>query len=161
VTVRETTEEDAPAVAAVAARSYRFAFEGAVPEAALERAARPPADDPDATTLVAERDGAVVGYAVVRRSRDPGADAETGELHALYVDPDEIGTGVGRALDAAARERLRRDGFRQATLWVLATNERARRFYRAAGWRPDGVTRIIVVDGRELPHERWAIGLDT
>lgn len=29
-------------------------------------------------------------------------------------------------------------GYRQAALWVLERNERARSFYGAHGWRPDG-----------------------
>ena len=35
---------------------------------------------------------------------------------------------------AGAEERLRGLGFRRAELWVLVGNERARRFYEAAGW---------------------------
>jgi hypothetical protein len=32
--------------------------------------------------------------------------------------------------------------FAEAVLWVLGTNERARRFYEAAGWEPDGNTKV-------------------
>lgn len=52
------------------------------------------------------------------------------------------GTGRGRALLAAAEERLRGDGFDEAVLWVLAGNDRARRFYEAAGWAHDGSVRV-------------------
>ena len=37
-----------------------------------------------------------------------------------------------------AEESLRESGFPQALLWVLAGNERAERFYEAAGWERDG-----------------------
>ena len=35
---------------------------------------------------------------------------------------------------------LREDGFTEATLWTFTANERAIRFYTAAGWTPDGAT---------------------
>jgi ribosomal protein S18 acetylase RimI-like enzyme len=41
---------------------------------------------------------------------------------------------VGRALLERGEESLRRSGFSAALLWVLDGNERAIRFYEAAGW---------------------------
>ena len=41
----------------------------------------------------------------------------------------------------AALGRLAEAGFHQATLWVLDTNVRARRFYEAAGWSADGTVK--------------------
>ena len=54
-------------------------------------------------------------------------------LNALYVLPEYWDSGLGhRLLAAAGRPRL---------LWVLAANDRGRRFYERHGWRPDGVER--------------------
>jgi ribosomal protein S18 acetylase RimI-like enzyme len=39
---------------------------------------------------------------------------------------------------AAAEQRLAQREFAEAVLWVFVGNERAARFYRAAGWRRDG-----------------------
>ncbi|HEY2802789.1 MAG TPA: GNAT family N-acetyltransferase, partial [Actinomycetota bacterium] len=50
-------------------------------------------------------------------------------------------TGVGRALMSAAIEFAQNSGYRELTLWVLERNDRARRFYEAAGLRPDGATK--------------------
>lgn len=61
-----------------------------------------------------------------------------GELYAIYVDPSSWGHGAGRALIESAEASLRESGFPQAILWVLRGNERAERFYRAAGWAQDG-----------------------
>ncbi|MGY1603500.1 N-acetyltransferase family protein [Geodermatophilus sp. SYSU D00815] len=69
---------------------------------------------------VAERAGAVVGFAAVDGTW----------LEQLYVDPDAWGTGVGRTLLDAVRT-ARPQGLR---LHVFARNERARRFYEAAGF---------------------------
>ena len=57
--------------------------------------------------LVAEEVGRVVGFAVVGPAQDPEG---AGELYAINVDPDHWGTGVGRALLAAARAEPTRLG---------------------------------------------------
>ena len=64
--------------------------------------------------------------------------ASAGELYAIYVLPTSWGTGAGRALIQRTEESLRSAGFGEAILWVLEGNERAERFYRAAGWEQDG-----------------------
>lgn len=53
---------------------------------------------------VADRDGRVVGFSVTQ----PGANGAT-ELDGLFVEPDEMGHGVGRALvlDAIVSARAR------------------------------------------------------
>ena len=71
-------------------------------------------------------------------SRDEGAEQE-GELYAIYLHPTPLGQrdrpGAARS---GRRSRCASSGFRRALLWVLDGNERAERFYRAAGWEQDG-----------------------
>ncbi|WP_430787700.1 hypothetical protein [Actinoplanes sp. G11-F43] len=48
-----------------------------------------------------------------------------------------------------------------AILWVLESNARARRFYEAAGWVPDGAVKVDSSRGfpmREVRCRRTAIG---
>ena len=49
----------------------------------------------------------------------------------------------------AARDRLVEAGFKRASLWVLDTNDRARRFYQADGWQADGASKVD--DSRGFP----------
>ena len=93
-----------------------------------------------------------VGFVAVGLSRDSGGD---GELYAIYVLPEQWGTGVGRALIEAGEERLRELGHGHASLWVLEANPRARRFYEAAGWSTDGTTRPIEIFGILVPEIRY------
>lgn len=88
-------------------------------------------------TWVIDRDGTITGWTTFGRSRDADASAAEGELWSIYVDPDRIGTGDGRALEQRATERLRELGYRAATLWVMAYNDRALAFYARRGWEPD------------------------
>ncbi|TML89842.1 MAG: GNAT family N-acetyltransferase [Actinobacteria bacterium] len=90
--------------------------------------------------IVATGDGGVpVGMA--RYGPDPD-DGGRGHLFSLYVDPDAAGAGVGRTLMGHVAAQLGAAGFTTATLWVFAANERAIRFYRAAGWEPTGEERV-------------------
>lgn len=133
--VRDATEDDLEALAAI----YRAA-EGSV-RAALgagevsgddvlvawlgERMAARAASEV-ARWLVAVEHGERVGYVEL---------APPDELAAIYVAPAHWGTGVARALHAAAIDHLRACGAAAAHLWVLEGNARARRFYEREGWR--------------------------
>ena len=162
VTVRSATVGDAPALGRVHVRAWRAAYRGQMPDDYLdglrpqdraanwERGLRRDRDrDP---ILVAEREGRVVGFAVVRAADDPEG---AGELAAINVDPDHWGTGAGRALLAAANAELVRLGFEEAVLWVLPGNHRARRFYEVAGWVADGAERTEEVMGVVVAEVRY------
>jgi GNAT superfamily N-acetyltransferase len=104
---------------------------------------------------VAVSGGTVVGFSYV----GPSPTAGVRELYAIHVDPDLVGTGVGRLLMADA---LRHLGAR-AVLWVLEGNTRARAFYEKGGWRPDGETREAPMGGEVTQQVRYTrqIGPDT
>jgi ribosomal protein S18 acetylase RimI-like enzyme len=162
VTIRAATPADAPAMGRVHVRAWQAAYRGQMPddyldglrpadrqahwEGALRR------DDLRGALLVAERDGEVVGFAVVGPSRDPEG---AGELYVLNLDPDHWGTGAGRALLAAAQAELDRQGFAETVLWVLVGNARARRFYEIAGWTADGAERSSEVFGVSVSEVRY------
>lgn len=152
--IRSGTANDADAVARIHVEAWRAAYAHALPAEGLaglsveQRAGLHRRSPP----IVAERDGEIVGFVGVGRSRDDDAD---GEVYAIYVRPDLWGTGVGRELIAAGEERLREQGHREAILWVLEDNPRAQRFYWAAGWRADGTSRPIEVFGVEVPEVRF------
>ncbi|HYY80155.1 MAG TPA: GNAT family N-acetyltransferase [Actinomycetes bacterium] len=161
-TIRRASVEDAAAIGAVHVRAWQAAYRGQMPDGYLDglrasdRAdgwARSLARErDDARVLVAERDGAVVGFAVVGPAQDP---AGLGELYAINVDPDRWGGGAGRALLEAAQASLAALGHAEAVLWVLPGNRRARRFYERAGWSADGAERTQEVQGVVVDEVRY------
>jgi L-amino acid N-acyltransferase YncA len=62
--------------------------------------------------LVAERDGAVIGYAYAAIFRDRAAYRYSAE-NSVYVRPDAIGGGIGQALLGALMEAAAASGFRR------------------------------------------------
>jgi ribosomal protein S18 acetylase RimI-like enzyme len=152
--IRPGTPEDAEALARVHVETWQVAYAHALPEDRLRTLSV--ADRADmhrrSPPLVAEVDGAVVGFVAVGPTHDEIGD---GELYAIYVHPDHWGTGVGRALIEAGEKRLRELGHRDAHLWVLEDNPRARRFYEAAGWSTDGTQRQIQAFGFVLDEVRY------
>jgi GNAT superfamily N-acetyltransferase len=96
-------------------------------------------EDPDAFVLVAEIDGALVGYALVT-FHDADDSHRTGdrfaELQSLLVLDDHRGEGIGSALLHAVYERVRARGAEEMIIGVLATNDRVRRLYEREGFTP-------------------------
>lgn len=153
-------------VATIQVHGHRFAYAGILPQPASteEWIARRTeawrtqlASDDARHTFVAERERAI-GFVTVGPAEEPQL-AGIGKLFALYLEPDVIGRGVGRALCERGVVELRAGGFAEAILWVLEENERARRFYERAGWSFDGARNDHVRDG-QLRHElRYRRGL--
>jgi GNAT superfamily N-acetyltransferase len=150
--VRRAATADVAGVAKVQVATWQAAYRSVLPDAYLdaltpersqvgwERVVAASSEGSRSTILVAAaKPGEVVGFVHSRSSRDDDADPlHVGEVVAIYVLPSAWSTGVGRQLMTAAEEWLRANDFSEATLWVLRENQRARRFYEAAGWAADG-----------------------
>lgn len=99
--------------------------------------------NPDARTLVAVVDGAVVGTltAIVdRHLAGPAAPSgRTGWIQGVFVAPSARGRGLAARLTAAAEEWLRG---RDARTVVLASTPAAEALYRGRGYQQDGETHF-------------------
>jgi ribosomal protein S18 acetylase RimI-like enzyme len=92
-------------------------------------------------------------------SNSDGGPRSVGEVMTLYLDPTAWGRRLGELLLASAVEQLQRDGYRAATLWVLETNARARRFYERLGWAPDGAVKLHDWKAFVATDVRYRLGL--
>jgi GNAT superfamily N-acetyltransferase len=141
--IRPATEADARALAEIQARGWRHAYADIVePDRMPDPAEAYPrwrerVADPAIGAIVCEVDGTVAGFATFGASRDAGADARTGELYAIYVEPSAQGAGAGTRLLAAAVDGLRARGYADAMLWTLQGNGLAQAFYERHGWTLD------------------------
>ena len=106
--------------------------------------------------LVAAGDDGICGFSSFGPTRDEDLDPDrVAEVRAIYLAPRSMGQGIGRALMTASIERLILLGFEQVALWVLDVNERARRFYEIAGFRPDGASKVDDRDELSLAELRY------
>jgi L-amino acid N-acyltransferase YncA len=168
IDVRSAADSDIEAMAAIYIEAARAGWARILGTSNLE-ALEPPVDrlraefastDARQHVLVAEKEGRVIAFAVVRQSRDEDAHgAEVGELEQFYSAPAVWGEGAGRKVMAAALGALRESGFTEATLWVAEENHRPRRIYEVAGWRYDGVTREQPWRGGSVRDLRYRIKL--
>jgi GNAT superfamily N-acetyltransferase len=132
--LREAVPDDLPAIASVVVAAGQAAWGHIGPVDRLESpvsdwAPRLAAAE---TALVGVSDaGEVIGFAF----------AGDCELQFLHTHPRVWGSGVGRALLAAAEDGLRESGCEEAVLYTEERNHRALRVYAAAGWHPDGPVR--------------------
>ncbi|MCZ7416259.1 MULTISPECIES: GNAT family N-acetyltransferase [unclassified Streptomyces] len=164
--IREMCRDDVDAVADLRVRGWQTAYAGILPQPHLDamsveedaRRRREAFAGPRsrAVQLVADDGTGAVGWAAYGPYRGTPPEPDTGELYALYVRPELVGTGVGRALVEAVHTGLWRDeGWAGCALWVLRDNARARRFYEAAGYRPDGAVQAESYEGREVAEVRY------
>lgn len=145
--LRPGTAADAHGLAEVFIAAWRDAYPGVVDDeilAALDHntIAAWLAEEVAASgiTIVAEAaDRSIAGF--IRFGEDPDGSPD-GYVDSLYVHPRAGGRGIGRRLLEHALGALRVAGYHAVTLWVFEANERARRFYAAAGFVPDGSRRV-------------------
>jgi ribosomal protein S18 acetylase RimI-like enzyme len=166
--VRPATLADADGIGLVHVRSWQSAYQGKMPQSYLDdldparrseiwrRVLRQGDPSRDGVLVTETEGGGIAGFASFGPSRDDDTDPRmTGQVYAIYAHPDAWGTGAGRALMSSAVAELARLGYADAVLWVLDTNDRARRFYAIAGWQEDGARQTDGTRGFDITELRY------
>lgn len=149
VAVRAAHPGEAAALSALALRSKgSWGYDEAFMEACRADLTVPAADCDGVGVRVAERDGALLGFARVTGSPPAGVLAD------LFVEPSAIGTGVGRLLLADALARAAERGFDALD---LDSDPHAEPFYLSAGAVRIGTSPSASVPGRVLPRLRMRV----
>lgn len=146
--IRAARPEDAASLAELAARTFRDTYgpsnlaedvEAYLAEHMGAGYAERELEDPRLTTLLAEADGRLVGYAVLRAAPAPPciAGRQPIEIARFYVDRAWHGRGVAQALMAAT---IRAAGPAVDVVWLVVwqQNGRAIAFYRQCGFEVAG-----------------------
>jgi diamine N-acetyltransferase len=170
ITTRRATAADAAELHDVAARTFALAcppgtlqsdIDAFIATHLTEANFEEYLKDDDRILLLAEADGAPVGYAMlvsgpitdpdVRAVVDPGTSIE---LSKFYVLADSHGSGVAGALMAATLAEAAASGAANCWLGVNQQNARAGRFYEKSGFTVRGTKRFKVGEEWHDDHVR-------
>ncbi len=133
-----------PLLSALCLRSKSvWGYDAAFLEACRAELTIHPSELTSTELCVAEHDGALVGVAQVAVADD------VADLQKMFVEPDTIGVGIGRALFAWALEAARRLGARRLT---IDADPGAVGFYRKMGAIDCGSAPSGSIPGRSLPR---------
>lgn len=166
VSIRPGRPDEAEAIARTHVAVWQTAYRGLLPDEMLDGLRyedRVPGwqrvlNDPANLVLVAEFAGDVVGFLASARCFDDES-GQTGELDAIYILDAFAGQGIGAQFVAHSDQWMREQGYTRAVLWVLPTNDRARRFYESHGWRDDEAEKTLHTHGGSVPARRYAKSL--
>ncbi|MFE2881503.1 GNAT family N-acetyltransferase [Streptomyces sp. NPDC059272] len=165
VQIRPMTLADCDRVSEIRVLGWQFAYRGLMPQSFLDalsakadaerRRARLLEGDGSVLNLVATVADEIVGWAALGPYRDDELRTKDAELYAIYLDPEHVGTGAGRALMREGLRRCAALGHERIYLWVVRGNARARRFYERAGFWADGAEEPYEVAGVLVPELRY------
>jgi L-amino acid N-acyltransferase YncA len=150
-TIRDATEQDAEACAAIYApyvtdTAVTFEYE---PPTTAEMARRIAAAQQLHAWLVLEDDGRVVGYAYAGPYKERAAYRWSAEV-SVYLEQGHGRRGGGRALYEALFDRLAARGYRTVVAGMTLPNDASEGLHRAMGFEPVGTWRRI-----GWKHGRW------
>jgi GNAT superfamily N-acetyltransferase len=155
--------EDAAAIAALHASSWRATYRGMLPDAFLDGQldenrrvlwqerlmAAPPARP---IVIKAVEEGSLVGFGCVILAPDNMQDALLDNLH---VVPGRTGKGIGTGLLHEARQRAAAASRQRLEVWVLEANAGARRFYERLGATAVERQMVEVIPEVLVPEVRY------
>jgi L-amino acid N-acyltransferase YncA len=151
--VRAATDADAEALAAIYGDAVLHGFgtfEEVPPSPADMDGRRRAVQDQGLPYLVAEADGAVLGFAYAAPFRPRAAYRYTLE-DSVYVAPEGQGKGVGKAVLSAVIAECERLGVRQLVAVVGdSLNAASIGLHRALGFEPAGIHKSV-----GFKHGRW------
>ncbi len=160
--IRSANPEDAAAIAHVHVASWRVTYSGIIPERYLADL-----DETDftrcwsewleggkpVTICVAEREGALVGFAAGGPIRKPVSHCDS-EIYSIYLLPVAQRIGLGRRLVSCIEEKLLKQGQSNLLAWVLRDNP-ATSFYQRLGGQLVAEASVEI-GGVHLPEVAFA-----
>lgn len=129
-------EQPSPAESPVSPASRR-------PETAGEGGLAANIEDEDSIVIVAEEDGAVVGFAQAFLVEGPET---VGRIEWIHVHPDHRGSGVGSSLLDRAEDELVDAGAGRVEGRVLIANQAGTEFYERRGYEEGPTRRLSLGD---------------
>ncbi|AFY52636.1 acetyltransferase [Rivularia sp. PCC 7116] len=168
MTIRTAILEDVKDIAEIHVKSWQKVYKCLIPQSYLnnlsiskrEKSWQNILTNSQTHTIVQKIDDLVVGFANFGQTRDRDKDSKiTGEITSIYINPEYWRKGLGTEFVEFIFKDMRNQQFTQITLWVLDTNQIARKFYEKMGFQPDGATKTDVRENFQIREIRYLINL--
>lgn len=132
-----TPTDDKMTISRIYEESWKYTYKGIIPQDYLESIPEgrwvANLENSNWSTLVCVDNGRIVGTSSFCKSRF-NQFTGWGEIISIYLLPDYMGRGFGKALFDSVIVELKNMGYRNIFLWVLEENLRARKFYEKEGF---------------------------
>ena len=150
--------DDRMAISNIYEESWKCAYKGIIPQDYLDSIPKgcwsSSVDNPDWKTLICIVNGRMVGACSFCKSRFEQFH-DWGEIISIYLLPNYVGKGYGKALMKSALSELKMKGYEKIFLWVLEQNVRGRCFYEQLGFSPTDDFINDNIGGKELREVRY------
>lgn len=161
--LRLTDKSDAKQIAAVHIASWQAIYRGHLSDHLLDNLSLSQRKkewqgylEVGTIAWVIESENKIVGFASICPTRDHDDDSKrVVEISAIYLLPQFWRKGLGKKLCKTVFNAVIEKGFKEVTVWVLAGNLNARRFYESLGFFETGDTEIDLIGGESLQSVRY------
>lgn len=161
--IRFVTENDSrDEISRIYEESWKSAYKDIIPGAYLDSIPKgawaSSLDSPGRRNLVLTENGRITGTCSFGASRFPEREG-FGEIVAIYLLPESMGKGYGKALFKRAVEELKKEGYQNIFLWVLEENRHAGDFYEKMGFQKKEIYLDDNIGGRDLREIQYVYSL--
>lgn len=150
--------DDKMVISKIYEESWKFAYKGIIPQNYLDSIPEgcwaTGLENPNQNTLVCIEDGKIVGTSSFCKSRFEQYNG-WGEIISIYLLPEYMGKGFGKALLELVIAELKKLGHHDIFLWVLEENWNARGFYEKAGFSVTNDFLDNNIGGKDLREIRY------
>lgn len=144
-------------------QSWKSAYKGIIPKSYLNSIPTGRwADRIDSfgrNTLIVLEQGRIIGTSSFGKSRFADMSCY-GEIYSIYLLPEYVGKGIGKALLTAVIEALLTLEYHDVFLWVLEENEHARQFYEREGFKCSGKFLNDNIGGRPIREVEYILHIE-
>lgn len=161
--IRPAKPKDAKQIAGVHVASWKEAYKNILTEKSLSsiRVAKQKREwdkylkDEHAQTLVADKDGSIIGFVMFGDTWDEDLEdkAESSfEIYSIYVDPAEFGNGIGTRLLEEMRKYEKR---KNMYVWVVVDNKWGQFFIKHGFKKQKNTLKDFNYKGEMIPIIRY------
>lgn len=156
-------KDDRAAISRVYEESWKSAYKNIIPQDYLESIKKghwvKSLDRGIWKTLIVLEGDHIVGTSSYCESRFPEMKGY-GEIVSIYLLPEYMGKGYGKALLCEAVKNLAKEGYTKIFLWVLEENVHARAFYERMGFQKQEVCLNDNIGGKDLREVQYIYDLE-